>query len=309
VSAASGRLRTAGTLFFDYWPTRVRHSRGWLQGRQYLPNADPLLFNAAATCCDEKAKALVSTRPLNRLLHGLQELEMSTHALTTIGFDADDTLWQNEQYYRLTEEHFRELLADFAEGPKISERLLEAEKRNLSHYGFGIKGFTLSMIETAIEITEGKVPTSVIAQILDTGRDLLSHPVETMPHVRETLEALSGNYLLVLITKGDLFDQERKLAQSGLGDFFDAVEIVSEKTAVTYRRVFSKVGDGPERAMMVGNSLKSDIVPAIAAGSYGVFVPHELTWVLEHVDEPKDAPRFRKIAHLGELGSLLGGLS
>lgn len=234
---------------------------------------------------------------------------MSTHALTTIGFDADDTLWQNEQYYRLTEEHFRELLADFAEGPKISERLLEAEKRNLSHYGFGIKGFTLSMIETAIEITEGKVPTSVIAQILDTGRDLLSHPVETMPHVRETLEALSGNYLLVLITKGDLFDQERKLAQSGLGDFFDAVEIVSEKTAVTYRRVFSKVGDGPERAMMVGNSLKSDIVPAIAAGSYGVFVPHELTWVLEHVDEPKHAPRFRKIAHLGELGSLLGGLS
>ncbi len=234
---------------------------------------------------------------------------MSTHALTTIGFDADDTLWQNEQYYRLTEEHFTRLLADFAEGPKISERLLEAEKRNLSHYGFGIKGFTLSMIETAIEITEGKVPASVIAKILDTGRDLLSHPVETMPHVRETLEALAGNYLLVLITKGDLFDQERKLAQSGLGDFFDAVEIVSDKTAVTYRRIFSKLGDGPERAMMVGNSLKSDIVPAIAAGSYGVFVPHELTWVLEHVDEPKEAPRFRKIAHLGELGGLIDGIA
>ncbi|NLS02505.1 HAD family hydrolase [Rhizobium sp. P32RR-XVIII] len=234
---------------------------------------------------------------------------MSTHALTTIGFDADDTLWQNEQYYRLTEEHFTQLLGDFADGSQISQRLLEAEKRNLSHYGFGIKGFTLSMIETAIEITEGKVPASVIAKILDTGRDLLSHPVETMPHVRETLESLAGNYLLVLITKGDLFDQERKLAQSGLGDFFDAVEIVSDKTAVTYRRIFSKLGDGPERAMMVGNSLKSDIVPAIAAGSYGVFVPHELTWVLEHVDEPKEAPRFRKIAHLGELGGLLDGLS
>lgn len=233
---------------------------------------------------------------------------MSKHALTTIGFDADDTLWQNEQYYRLTEAQFTELLSDFAEGPKISERLLEAEKRNLAHYGFGIKGFTLSMIETAIEITEGKVPASVVAQILDTGRDLLSHPVETMPHVQETLETLAGNYLLVLITKGDLFDQERKLAQSGLGDFFDAVEIVSDKTAVTYRRIFSKVGDGPERAMMVGNSLKSDIVPAIAAGSYGVFVPHELTWVLEHIDEPSDAPRFRKIPHLGELRDLLDGL-
>jgi putative hydrolase of the HAD superfamily len=233
---------------------------------------------------------------------------MTTRTLTTIGFDADDTLWQNEQYYRLTEAHFTELLSDFAEGPKISERLLEAEKRNLRHYGFGIKGFTLSMIETAIEVTEGKVSAGVIARILDTGRDLLSHPVDTLPHVQETLEALSESYLLVMITKGDLFDQERKLAQSGLGDFFHAVEIVSDKTAVTYRRIFSKIGGGPERAMMVGNSLKSDIVPAIAAGSYGVFVPHELTWVLEHVDEPTEAPRFRRIEHLGELLSVIESL-
>ena len=233
---------------------------------------------------------------------------MTSRTLTTIGFDADDTLWQNEQFYRLTETHFTKLLADFADGASISERLLAAEKRNLQHYGFGIKGFTLSMIETAIEITEGKVPASVIAQILDTGRDLLSHPVETMPHARETLAALADTYLLVMVTKGDLFDQERKLAQSGLGDFFHAVEIVSDKTAVTYRRIFSKIGGGPERAMMVGNSLKSDIVPAIAAGSYGVFVPHELTWVLEHVEEPSEAPRFRKIEHLGELRGLIDTL-
>src|SRR3954471_10316493 len=199
-------------------------------------------------------------------------------SLTTIGFDADDTLWQNEHFYRMTEKRFAALLAEHAAADHLSARLLEAEKRNLRHYGFGIKGFTLSMIETAIEITEGKIPAGVIAKILDTGRDLLSHPVETMPHVRDTLEALAGKYLLVMITKGDLFDQERKLAQSGLGDFFDAVEIVSDKTATTYRRIFSKVGGGPERAMMVGNSLKSDIVPAIAAGSYGVFVPHALTW-------------------------------
>ncbi|MFS8113264.1 HAD family hydrolase [Rhizobium jaguaris] len=234
---------------------------------------------------------------------------MTQRPLTTIGFDADDTLWQNEQFYRLTEQQFTELLADYAESETISRGLLEAEKRNLRHYGFGIKGFTLSMIETAIEITQGEVPTTVITQILDIGRDLLAHPVETLPHVRETLEALAGNYLLVLITKGDLFDQERKLAQSGLGDFFDAVEIVSNKNASTYRRIFSKVGDGPERAMMVGNSLKSDIVPALAAGSFGVFVPHELTWALEHVEEPTEAPRFRKIGHLGELRGVIEGLS
>jgi putative hydrolase of the HAD superfamily len=230
---------------------------------------------------------------------------MSMRPLTVIGFDADDTLWQNEQYYRLTEESFKELLAEFAEGEHVSQRLLEAEKRNLQHYGFGIKGFTLSMIETALEITEGRAPSKVIGEILSIGRDLLGHPVETMPHARETLEALAGDYFLVLITKGDLFDQERKLAQSGLGDYFDAVEIVSDKTATTYRRIFGKTGHAPERAMMVGNSLKSDIVPAIAAGSWGVFVPHELTWVVEHVDKPAEAPRFREIPDLAGLIPLI----
>ncbi|RWX77110.1 HAD family hydrolase [Neorhizobium lilium] len=229
--------------------------------------------------------------------------------ITAIGFDADDTLWQNEQYYRLTEEHFRTLLGEFAEGEHISARLLEAEKRNLSYYGFGIKGFTLSMIETAIEITEGEIPARIIGEILDIGRELLRHPVERLPHVEETLQALNGQYLLVLITKGDLFDQERKLAQSGLGDYFDAVEIVSEKSATTYRRVFSGLADGPERAAMVGNSLKSDIVPAIAAGAYGVFVPHALTWVLEHVEPPTEAPRFRQIDHLGELIGVLDAIT
>lgn len=225
--------------------------------------------------------------------------------ITAIGFDADDTLWQNEHYYRLTEGHFQKLLGDYAEGEHVSERLLEAERRNLAHYGFGIKGFTLSMIETAIEITEGEVPAKTIGQILDIGRELLRHPVDTLPHVEETLSALNGHYLLVLITKGDLFDQERKLAQSGLGDYFDAVEIVSDKSATTYRRVFTRVADGPDRAMMVGNSLKSDIVPAIAAGAYGVFMPHALTWVMEHVEPPTEAPRFRQIAHLGELAAVL----
>ncbi|MES0131473.1 HAD family hydrolase [Mesorhizobium sp. M0029] len=224
--------------------------------------------------------------------------------LTTIGFDADDTLWQNEQFFRLTEKHFATLLADHGEGEHISARLLEAEKRNLAVYGFGIKGFTLSMIETAIEVTEGRVPGSTIAEILAAGRDMLGHPVEALPHARETVERLAGAYHLVLITKGDLFDQERKLAASGLGDLFDAVEIVSDKSAATYARIFGRHGS-PQTSMMVGNSLKSDVVPAIEAGSWGVYVPHELTWVLEHVEPPVAAPRFRQIVDLGELPALI----
>ncbi|MHB9402296.1 HAD family hydrolase [Mesorhizobium sp. RSR380A] len=224
--------------------------------------------------------------------------------LTTIGFDADDTLWQNEQFFRLTEKHFAALLADHGEAEHISARLLEAEKRNLAVYGFGIKGFTLSMIETAIDVTEGRVPASTIAEILAAGRDMLGHPVEALPHARETVERLAGAYHLVLITKGDLFDQERKLAASGLGDLFDAVEIVSDKSAATYARIFGRHGS-PQTSMMVGNSLKSDVVPAIEAGSWGVYVPHELTWVLEHVEPPVEAPRFRQLVDLGELPALI----
>ena len=233
---------------------------------------------------------------------------MSGAQLTTIGFDADDTLWQNEQFFRLTERRLAELLADHAPGVDVSARLLEAEKRNLGLYGFGIKGFVLSMIETAVEVTGGRAPGTVIAEILAAGREMLAHPIEILPHAHETLERLGKTYRLVLITKGDLFDQERKLAQSGLGEMFDAVEIVSDKSAATYARIFSRHGDGPEKSMMVGNSLKSDVVPAIEAGGWGVYVPHELTWVLEHVDAPRVAPRFREIGHLGELPDLLAGL-
>jgi putative hydrolase of the HAD superfamily len=225
--------------------------------------------------------------------------------LTTIGFDADDTLWQNEQFFRLTEQRFVELLRDHAGPDHLAERLLEAEKRNLGQYGFGIKGFTLSMIETAIEVTAGRVPGAAIGQILEMGREMLSHPIEPLDHVAETLESLASSHRLVLITKGDLFDQERKLAQSGLGDMFSAVEIVSDKREETYRRVFARHGDGPASAMMVGNSMKSDVVPAIEAGSWGVHVPHELTWVLERVDAPLNRDRFREIANLGELPELV----
>jgi putative hydrolase of the HAD superfamily len=226
-------------------------------------------------------------------------------ALTTIGFDADDTLWQNEHFYHLTADRFRALLADYADAGHLDRTLLAAERRNLATYGFGIKGFTLSMIETAIEATGGRVPSAVIREILEAGRDMLSHPVETLPHVRETLARLAGDFRLVLITKGDLFDQERKVAESGLGDYFDAVEIVSDKTAETYRRAFARHGHGPERAMMVGNSMKSDVVPAIEAGSWGVYVPHVLNWELEHAEAPLGAPRFRELPDLAPLVALI----
>jgi putative hydrolase of the HAD superfamily len=161
------------------------------------------------------------------------------------------------------------------------------------------------MIETAIAVTDGKVPATTIQQILETGRFMLTHPVELLPAVRETIEALVGRYRLVLVTKGDLFHQESKLAASGLGDLFDGVEIVSDKNRVTYERVFSRHGDGAERAMMIGNSLKSDILPAIEAGGWGVFVPHDLTWIVEHANEPDGHPRFHKITTLRQLPAIL----
>ena len=228
--------------------------------------------------------------------------------LTAIGFDADDTLWQNEQFFRLTQERFCDLLRDFTEPDHLMDRLLAAERRNIGHYGFGIKGFTLSMIETAIEVTKERVPARVIGELIAAGQDMLQHPIELLPHAREAVEAVAGDYTVLLITKGDLLDQERKLAQSGLGELFDGVEIVSAKTAPVYHDIFSRHGDGPDRAMMIGNSMKSDIVPAIDAGGWGVYVPHGLVWALEAQDAPKNNPRFREIDSLGRLPDLLAEL-
>ena len=225
--------------------------------------------------------------------------------VTLVAFDADDTLWHNERFYRLTQERFAELLADHADPTHLAERLLEAERRNLGHYGYGIKGFVLSMIETAIEVTEERVPAAVIAELMAAGRDMLRHPIELLPHAREAVEALAGTHRVVLITKGDLLDQERKLAQSGLGELFDGVEIVSEKTPDTYRRIFGQHGDGAERALMVGNSMRSDVVPSIEAGGWGVHVPFGLVWEIEHAEPPTGAARFREIADLGQLAPLV----
>ena len=231
---------------------------------------------------------------------------MPGSAITTIGFDADDTLWENEQFFRFTESEFAGLQSNHGDHEAISARLLEAEKRNIGHYGFGAKGFTLSMIETAIDVTNGTVSGSVIGNILEIGRELMNYPVQTLPGVSETLASVSADFTIVLITKGDLFDQERKLAQSGLGEHFDAVEIVSDKKPTTYKTLFDRHGNGAEKAMMVGNSLKSDVIPAIDAGGWGVHVPHKLTWALEHAEAPDAHQRFHEISTLAELPDLLG---
>ncbi len=226
--------------------------------------------------------------------------------ITTIGFDADDTLWHNERFFRLTQEQFAALLADYTDRETLMARLLAAERRNLGQYGFGIKGFVLSMIETAIEVTEERVPATVIAELLAAGQDMLRHPIELLPHAEAAIAALAPSHRLVLITKGDLLDQERKLAQSGLGEMFDAVEIVSEKTPEVYARIFARHGEGPEASLMAGNSMRSDVVAPILAGGWGVHVPHGLEWEIEHADAPLDHARFRVLAHLGELPDLIG---
>ena len=229
--------------------------------------------------------------------------------LTTIGFDADDTLWQNEAFFRLTQDRFAALLADHAAPDHLAERLEAAERRNLGHYGFGVKGFTLSMIETAIEVTEGRVPATVIADLIAAGREMLEHPIQLLPQARSTVTALAAQYRVVLITKGDLLDQERKLAQSGLGDLFNGVEIVSHKTAEAYRTIFARHGTGADQALMVGNSLKSDVIPALMAGAWGVHVPHDQTWALEVADPPSHHPRFHEMVDLGGLPALVATLA
>ena len=222
-------------------------------------------------------------------------------SITTVGLDADDTLWHNETIFRLTHDRFVALLADHADRATLEAGLAETEKRNLRLYGYGVKGFTLSMIETAMELTGGEAPASVVREILAAGREMLAHPVETLPGVDEALAALSERYRLVLITKGDLLDQERKLAASGLGDLFAAIEIVSEKDRGTYERIFARHGTGADEAVMAGNSMKSDVLPALEAGAFAVHIPYAITWAHELADAPQDHGRFGALESIADL--------
>jgi putative hydrolase of the HAD superfamily len=221
--------------------------------------------------------------------------------ITVLGLDADDTLWHSETVFRLTHQRFNELLSPFADPHIVEAQLAITEKRNLSIYGYGAKGFTLSMMETALRVSDGQVSGQVIGEILAAGREMMAHPVEPLPGVREALEELSAAYRLVLITKGDLFHQESKLAASGLGGFFSGVEIVSEKGPDTYRKIFARHGTRADHAAMAGNSVRSDILPALEAGSYAALIPYPLVWAHEAAEVPVSHPRFAELTSLAEL--------
>ena len=205
--------------------------------------------------------------------------------ITVVGLDGDDTLWQNETRFILTQEEFRALLHRHVPEIDVDAHLDEVEMRNLGVYGYGVKSFTLSMIETAIEVTEGRIPAADLEVILGWGKRMLMQPTELLDGVEPAVRELSARYDLLLITKGDLFDQESKLARSGLADLFLGVEIVSEKNAASYRGILSRRGIEPDEFVMVGNSPRSDILPVLELGARAVHIPYHVTWHHEHVPE------------------------
>jgi putative hydrolase of the HAD superfamily len=226
-----------------------------------------------------------------------------------LAFDADDTLWHNERLYAQAQARFRELLAHYHSPEWIDERLYQTEMRNLQHFGYGIKGFTLSMIETALELTEGRVECADIQAIIDTAKGMLTADVELLEHVQETVSHLAQCYPLMLITKGDLRDQQSKLARSGLAAHFRYVEIVSDKQREDYIAILHRHGLTPGRFLMVGNSLRSDILPVLAQGASAVYVPQELNWAHESAElPPVGQPDFYQIEHIGLLPELLDEL-
>jgi putative hydrolase of the HAD superfamily len=227
--------------------------------------------------------------------------------ITTIGFDADDTLWHNQDIFEDAHERCCALLARYHDRAAVDRELYATEMRNLALYGYGIKAFALDAIETAIRLSGGRIAAGEIQQILDLARDMLAHPVELLPDAMKTLAALAAKHTLLVITKGDLRDQERKVAASGLAPHFRAVEVLSEKDGEAYARVLRKHGVVPGEFLMVGNSLKSDILPVLALGGAAAYVPYHLTSTHESVESaaPAGHARFAQLAGLGELPAAL----
>ncbi|GAC1511678.1 MAG: HAD family hydrolase [Candidatus Dormibacteraceae bacterium] len=227
--------------------------------------------------------------------------------ITVVGLDGDDTLWHNETRFKLTQDELQELLRRHVPEADVHGHLAEMEMKNLGMYGYGVKAFTLSMIETAIELTEGKIPASDLEVILGWGKRMLMEPTELLEGVEAALRELNGRYDLLLITKGDLFDQESKLARSGLAELFSGVEIVSEKNVESYRAILSRRGVKPDAFVMVGNSLRSDIVPVLEMGARAVHIPYEVTWHHEMVpEESLPAKGWDRLVSITQLGALLG---
>lgn len=226
--------------------------------------------------------------------------------IETIAFDADDTLWHNERIFIRAKEKYTSLLARYHDAGWIEERLDATEVRNIKQFGYGVKGFTLSMIETAVELTEGRVTGGEISDIISYAREMLDSPVEMLKGAREAVEELADSHRLFVITKGDLFDQEAKIARSGLGEFFEDIEIVSQKHPPVYRRIASRHGIEIGSFLMVGNSLRSDILPVLSLGGMAVHVPYETEWWHERVsDETLEGLEINRIESLAELPDLV----
>ena len=221
-----------------------------------------------------------------------------------IGFDADDTLWHNESIFTITQEKFHELLHSH-NTELVNQTLSSTQIKNLKLFGYGIKGFILSMVETSVELTNGEIKGNEIQKIIDFGREMLANPIELLPHVQEVIEDLSRKYRLLLITKGDLIDQETKIARSGLAEYFTGVEIVSDKNTETYEKILSRHEIIASRFIMIGNSMRSDIVPIVQIGGQAVHIPYYSTWDHEQKHPYIDPKDFKQLKHIGLLPRLI----
>jgi putative hydrolase of the HAD superfamily len=225
--------------------------------------------------------------------------------INVIAFDADDTLWVNEPYFREAEEKCCALLEDYLPMHSVASELFKVEIRNLPLYGYGVKGFILSMIETILEVTEGTASLQTVAKAIEYGKELLDKPIELLPGVEQILSTLKGDYRLVVATKGDLLDQERKLQKSGLASYFHHIEIMSDKQEKDYLKLLKHLDCKAENFLMIGNSLKSDILPVLAIGGHAVHIPFHTTWAHEVVDHNVAHDNFHAIADVNALVALL----
>jgi putative hydrolase of the HAD superfamily len=226
-------------------------------------------------------------------------------SIEVIGFDADDTLWVNEPYYRVAEEEFIQLVTSYGVNGNVAGALFETEIANLGLYGYGIKAFMLSLVECAIQLTDGAVNSGDISRIIGIGKSMLERPIELLDDVKSVLKRLAPHYKLIVATKGDLLDQERKMRRSGIADYFHHIEVMSDKKEEQYVNLLRHLDIAPENFLMIGNSLKSDILPPLKLGSWGVYVPYHTTWAHEEVEGEPESPRFFKVEELHQVLDLI----
>lgn len=226
-------------------------------------------------------------------------------SIQVIAFDADDTLWVNEPYFREAEDKFCALLEDYLPHHRIAQELFHTELQNIPHYGYGVKGFMLSMIETALRVSDKQINPLVIEKAIQYGKDLLDKPIELLDGIEEVLHQLKKKYRLVVATKGDLLDQERKLKKSGLSDYFHHIEIMSDKREADYRKLIGHLDIDPAHFLMIGNSLKSDVLPVLGLGGHAIHIPYHTTWAHEQIDHAVEHAHFRELASARDLLGLL----